>query len=235
MTKPLAYVIHDGNEGRSIQFATSNVAARRRGAAELDTDFADVTCHRQPAFDAYVENGHVPAAVKLGAGWWFECCGCGRRIERDMGDYAEDGETTYEDVVYDEHDQAYCSEDCLTDDRLYRVLNRQEELRWVRLLTEALLNHLPLAEVHRSYTYATQGRIVEASVDANFPGSRYSGVSIRLNRMNTTPTLNCVYGDLVAYRWHRYEQDVLGFTSRSAAVTVPPSMETRTHDHPTRP
>jgi hypothetical protein len=226
MTKPRAYVIHDGDEGWSIQFATSNVAARRRGAAELDADFAEVTCHRQPAFDAYAEDGHVPTAVQIEAGWWFECHGCGRRLERDMGDYAEDGETTYEDVVYDEHDHAYCSDDCLTYDRLYRVLNRQEELRWVRLLTEALLRHLPLAEVHRTYTYASQGRIVEASVDAHFPGSRYSGVSMSINRKHLLPVMNCSHGDLVAYRWHRYEQEVLGFTSRPAAVTVPPSMET---------
>ena len=65
-----AFVVHDGDEGWSIQFAEHGVVARRNGAAELDVAFGDVSCRREPGFDSFAATGEVPAAARLAAGWW---------------------------------------------------------------------------------------------------------------------------------------------------------------------
>ncbi|WP_257556484.1 hypothetical protein [Sphingobium sp. CFD-2] len=81
-----AYSVQETCEGTGgIVFAKHNVVARRIGARRHgDGDFDSVTCHRAPWADRYAEDGHVPASAAIEAGWWFECAGCGRRINEDL-------------------------------------------------------------------------------------------------------------------------------------------------------
>lgn len=81
-----AYSVQETCEGTGgIVFAEHNVVARRKGAYIFaDGDFHSVTCNRAPWADKYAERGSVPASAAIWAGWWFECTGCGRRIDDDL-------------------------------------------------------------------------------------------------------------------------------------------------------
>lgn len=81
-----AYCVQETCEGTGgIVFAKHAVVARRRGAQiHGDGDFSGVTCHRAPWADKFAERGSVPASAAVWAGWWFECTGCGRKINEDM-------------------------------------------------------------------------------------------------------------------------------------------------------
>lgn len=92
MKKLKAYTVHDGGDHSVIQFATSNVVARREGANELGCEFNEVDyCKRSPEFDEY-EPGPVPPLVAIKHGWWFECRHCGQQTdEYSEGPIIEEG------------------------------------------------------------------------------------------------------------------------------------------------
>lgn len=86
-----AYQVRESSEGHCvIRFATSSAAARREGAAELDTCWEGIeSCNRTPEFDQYAP-GPVPPLVLIEHGWWIECTYCGRRVSEDEYDEEED-------------------------------------------------------------------------------------------------------------------------------------------------
>lgn len=61
-----------------IVFEKSNVAARRVGAGELNTEFEYIeSCRRAPEFDKYASLGSVPLKVLVqDHGWMTECNKC---------------------------------------------------------------------------------------------------------------------------------------------------------------
>ena len=82
--KVLAYSVETNDpEESSIQFATSNAAARRQGADEIGTDFGAVSCRRAHWADQYAGQRFVPAKAYIDAGWWFGCNHCGARCDSD--------------------------------------------------------------------------------------------------------------------------------------------------------
>lgn len=83
MDKPMrAFSVQETCEDTGgIVFARHAIVARRRGAQIYgDGDFHSVTCRRAPWADRYADVGSVPASAAIEAGGWFECSGCGRRI-----------------------------------------------------------------------------------------------------------------------------------------------------------
>lgn len=81
-----AYSVQETCEGTGgIVFAKHNVVARKKGSQQFaDGDFGSVTCNRAPWADEFAERGSVPASEAIHHGWWFECHGCGRKIDEDL-------------------------------------------------------------------------------------------------------------------------------------------------------
>ena len=111
--KILAFTVAtDDPEESTIQFATTNVAARRQGADVIGTDFGYVTCRRAPWADQYADQGSIPAKAYIDAGWWFGCGHCGTRCDSDATHWDEDsGEDVALNLVFD-GPTVYCSAEC---------------------------------------------------------------------------------------------------------------------------
>lgn len=85
-----AFIVQETDEGTGgVIFAKSNIAARKIGASEYNGgEIGGMSVHRAPGLDQYAETG-VPARVMIEEGWWFECSGCGMRINEE--NLSEDG------------------------------------------------------------------------------------------------------------------------------------------------
>ncbi|WP_273823063.1 hypothetical protein [Pseudomonas asplenii] len=111
--KLLAYSVEtDDPEESTIQFATSNAAARRQGADEIGADFGAVSCRRAQWADQYADQRFIPAKAYVDAGWWFDCNHCGTRCDSDASRWDEETDIPL-DLVFDGQ-VVYCSADCKT-------------------------------------------------------------------------------------------------------------------------
>lgn len=102
--KKRAFTVSEDHDGKAVVvFAQHNVVARREGAQELNEEFEYVECHRSPEFDRFTDQGYVPRAALLEAGWWQTCHAprCEKRIDG--------GEDKY---IIDEQDRVFCSHAC---------------------------------------------------------------------------------------------------------------------------
>lgn len=78
-----AFIVEtDDPEESSIQFATSNVAARRQGANVIGTSFGYVSCKRLPWADPYAAQG-IPESAFIANGWSYDCSTCGHRVDNE--------------------------------------------------------------------------------------------------------------------------------------------------------
>ncbi|MEN5236645.1 hypothetical protein ABE459_03965 [Pseudomonas sp. TWI923] len=111
--KVLAYTVETNDpEESTIQFATSNAAARRQGADEIGTDFGAVSCRRAQWADQYAGQRFIPAQAYIDAGWWFDCNHCGTKCDSDASRWDEEAETDIPlDLVFDGR-VVYCSAEC---------------------------------------------------------------------------------------------------------------------------
>lgn len=150
--KPVkAFIVEtDDPEESTIQFATTNVAARRQGANVIDTSFASVSCKRLPWADPYAGQ-RIPESAFIANGWSYDCATCGHRVDQ---------ETTAPKFAFD---LVFCCEKCheaeLTD-RAAASARKQEVI-------DALLAKYPGVDV----TYASdheERRIAQF----RFPGGK---------------------------------------------------------------
>ncbi|MFV3402830.1 hypothetical protein ACNFIC_02595 [Pseudomonas sp. NY15463] len=111
--KVLAYTVETNDpEESTIQFATSNAAARRQGADEIGADFGSVSCQRAQWADQYAGQSFIPAEAYIDAGWWFDCNHCGTRCDSDACRWDKETETNIPlDLVFDGR-VVYCSAEC---------------------------------------------------------------------------------------------------------------------------
>lgn len=128
MTALKAYTVHDGGDHSVIVFAHHNVVARREGANELDIGFNEVDyCKRSAEFDSYAP-GPVPPLVAIEHGWWFECACCGRKVDDDVCQSAEDdGEDPDLFGAVADGCIVYCSETCRQSEYVERRARRAAE------------------------------------------------------------------------------------------------------------
>ncbi|QIE96905.1 hypothetical protein G5574_08010 [Pantoea stewartii] len=149
-----------GNEYGVIRFATSNVAARREGAQELDEEFNCVACKRIPGADKYASQGSVPVrALVEELGWWQECAYCNHHVDDETEGRVWDGDT------------AYCGVEChahrTNRDRDYQ-LERQRKEKAERAAVDAAIAEFPgITDVVANHNY--KGAI---DVYFNFPGGK---------------------------------------------------------------
>lgn len=155
-----------GEEYGKIIFAKSHVEARRVAAGELGCEFQEVeSCRRLPMLDKYAATGKVPAKDLIeNHGWWFECAGCGTRVDAENFDYETE---THREAVYAGED-VYCCHRCKSaeDHRIAEIKRLEEEV------TVAALEKWPgIAIVHAN---GHVNRFQKAFVDFRYPGGKYS-------------------------------------------------------------
>lgn len=167
-----AYQVNASYEGGSVVvYATSSAAARREGAAELDTDFEGVeSCRRAPELDGYAP-GPVPPMVLLQNGWWFECVNCGTRVSLDR---EEDGDGQPLDPCVSGQ-SVYCTRAC----RAARFVYERQRQAAQSALVEWVEARYPEAVTIHPHVYGQSlekvdlGKPVRSSVTFTLPELRY--------------------------------------------------------------
>lgn len=180
-TKPLqAYKVHDGQDSCVVVFATNGASARRLGANDMDCEFQDVeSCRRMPEFDQYAP-GPVPALAMIAAGWWYECCGCGQKVDDDSYDYER--EAPVQPVVHGNN--VYCCAGC-RHRHLAAVAREQKVIdETIEAMVGLVVARYPGVLIHSQHVYVTPGfddwpEVEQAYVRFYFPGSRYFGAELR--------------------------------------------------------
>lgn len=159
-----AYLVR-GFDGISVLiFSTSDVAAKKRGADELNGSFEDIeSCVRKPEFDAFSKQGWVPAEVLIEHDWTVECGNCYMAVNSDLE--SPDGD---ELCPVFEGSEVWCSQGCKDDFHLSR---RRREAT-MRALPRYLRRRWPEAEfVSGSASQWTDRTDRNAIVWFRFPGS----------------------------------------------------------------
>lgn len=168
-----AYAVTEPSEGNSVVvFATNGAEARRRGAVELEVDFADVeSCKRLPWADHHAAAGFVTPLELIAAGWWFQCSHCERRIaayvERDDSD--DDGHPL--EPVADGRRRVFCN---VAHRQAAWAEQRQRDRDAVAVIEAALtqFHGLPISNVHARWFCTAGGRDTEATAVFDFPGRK---------------------------------------------------------------
>lgn len=161
-----AYSVCEREEGTgSIFFARHAISARRAGANEhSDGELYGVRCNRAPWADQFAETGIVPVSVMVENGWFFECHGCGVRINEDLPnwqDRAEPGDTfrdmlraareyrswTPADVVGTQHSAVFCNAACQEAHIAYETERERRQDRAIAAFKQIVLKRLPDAVI----------------------------------------------------------------------------------------
>ena len=163
--KPLkAYSVQETCEGTGgIVFAKHAVVARRVGASIYgDGDFSGVTCRRAPWADEFADRGGVPASAAIWAGWWFECTGCGRRIDEDLPSLWESEVTadeklagqqllyarwTPDHVIGDMDGLTFCRKSCEDAHTAHEAERRRRQQRAIEAFKRIILKRFPDAVI----------------------------------------------------------------------------------------
>jgi len=147
-----AYIVEtDDPEEATVQFATTNVAARRQGADTIGTDFGYVSCKRLPWADLYAEDRVIPESAFIANGWRYECATCGDSVD------------SYTESPVFALNLVFCCEACHdagVEDRKAEAARKQE-------LIDAVQAKYPGAVV----TYAS-GHETRRNVSFRFPGGQ---------------------------------------------------------------
>lgn len=115
--KELAFLVETGDpEESSIQFARSNVAARRQGAQAADVDFTQASCKRAHWADQYAGQRFIPAQAYIENDWNVGCTNCADTVSNDSYHKDEDGETDRPHEPVFRGPDLFCSPEC---ERLY--------------------------------------------------------------------------------------------------------------------
>jgi hypothetical protein len=172
----LAYEVQDDYEGHvCIVFETNSAAARRNGAAELNTEWKNIDrCRRVQEFDQFAP-GPVPPRELLAHGWWFECVGCGRKVtECDSQAELDEDEGLAPLAPCFDGAAVYCEPACRAEEWAKRRQNKAARAA----LIEWVFARFPDAErVHHVHVYGVRcekqerpGAGLLSSVTFSLPG-----------------------------------------------------------------
>jgi hypothetical protein len=174
MKRLKAYEVREPDEGHCvIKFATSSAAARREGAAELDTEWEGIeSCRRKPQFDSYAP-GPVPPLALIEHGWWFECHHCGIKVDADGEEWDDDGELLppLEPVAHG-LTGVFCTPACCGKHGAKMRMRQAAEAA----LCEVVQARFPQAEILRAHVYGDHLQREQGYSVASFrlPGLQYS-------------------------------------------------------------
>lgn len=178
--KLLAFEVHDGDDGWALRFASTNVVARREGAAEMGMDFESVEhCKRSPKFDQYAP-GPVPASALIENGWTIQCSHCEREVSQHMFDALADEDLDPDDFeIVTEGQRAYCSRTCQGEHRAWFRGRAAAE----SALIELVLAKYPQATIKRVHICGSTlertepGSGMRCLAEFLFPGAKYGGAT----------------------------------------------------------
>lgn len=173
-----AYQVSDGDDGCCIQFATNGATARREGANELNTEWEGIDyCRRAPEFDAYAP-GPVPLDVMIKNGWWFECQHCGRRVDEDLTQTAEDDGLDPDNFqVVMQGRSVFCSHTCAAEDYASKRARSAAYAAFVEVVeskfTGCTITYLHIYGDKLEASPAKQHGGAYCSAHFTFPGGKY--------------------------------------------------------------
>lgn len=192
-----AFVVEDRDPyepNAVIVFASSAIAARRKGARQLDHDeIGGLTCRRLKWADEYEEAKAVPAAVMLAHGWQMTCFGCDQIIyDGGFVTRYDENDEEYEVEVNPVGTQhcCYCTQECQKHDVDQRARRERGERRFWAALAREAMRKLPGITIdaekgdsrsrrhHRYFgvhTKSGRDRALCFVVRFSFPGSKYGG------------------------------------------------------------
>jgi len=208
-----AYSYNETDEwSGGIVFSRSSIEARRIGANLLDMDeTAGLTVHRRQDLDQYADTG-VPARVLVEEGWYFECYGCGLRINdsgmADMG-------LPMSGIVGKEHGAVYCSHACRMESRAEEAAADAFGKAFLDMLQDVVRRRFPGAEIHfgdgRHHVYVPRFRPLvaqQAIVEFDWPGQEFGRAALVYHHAGkhgerltgpVKPEFSCCNGDHAAF------------------------------------
>jgi hypothetical protein len=214
MTLKAYAVIEDGENTGGIVWAEHAVSARRQGAGQFnDGDFSGVSCTRAPWADEYADKP-LPISVMIGAGWHFDCCGCGATIDEDW--LCEEG-LPLEGVIGTQHSKVYCSEICQCRDKLREAIKRDCERRAIEALQAYVVKRFPGVDFAskdnwKPHAYACDDsggawQVRQVVVSFAYPGMKIGPATCRIERSGRNerligpvkPEYECCAGDREAF------------------------------------
>lgn len=184
--KAYAVLEEDENTG-GIVFARHAVVARREGARIFgDGEFGAYRARRAPWADEYALIGDVPASVCIEHGWYFECQGCGEKIDED---FLDSRRVKPSQVLGSQHGPVYHCKTCRA-----RHLRRERRRSEAQASAIALLKAKVVArfgEVEfvtgfgREHAYCRESAgglaVQQAFVSFEFPGMTIGPASLRFD------------------------------------------------------
>ena len=165
--KPLkAYAVTERSEAMTvIVFATSGIAARRKGANEHDTDFECIeSCRRAPWADQYQSTGLIPAQAWIDNGYSQTCDYCETVI---YGDTTEDEDGNEQEPIF-EGVRAYCGPGCKKA-REEDIAERKASGEAFKTKVQAERPYLTFTLFRADYPWAYN------SAEFSFDGAKYGG------------------------------------------------------------
>lgn len=213
----IAYCVQEQDENTGgFVFARSSAEARRLGSSQFGSgDFDWGLARRAQWADKYAP-GPVPKLAMVDAGWWFECHGCGIKIESEILD-PETGDVL--DLTPVEYGSAiYCSEDCRTDRLDEQRQRRFEEAVAISELSARLASTIPGIEIINDQENLTpHAYVVKANgewqpqqcvVAFRFPGCKIGAGQYRYDKIGEEPHITICNGDREAWDAWRASQKV---------------------------
>jgi hypothetical protein len=167
-----AYAVTEPTEGTGgIVFAKYNIEARKHGAGEWGGgELAGMRVIRAPWADGY-ERG-VPASLMIEHGWYFECDGCGDRIDMT---YLDENELKVEDVIGMQNSNVYCNEKCQNDHIEYKRKQKEKKAEVISKLKKMVTDKFgPVSFTDQSHVYTVKRQgvwiVEQAFVTFEFDG-----------------------------------------------------------------
>lgn len=173
-----AYTCTESCEGTGgIVFAKSNIEARKSAASIWgDGDLAGWRIYRSPGLDKY-RNSDVPTQVLIEDGWFFECHGCGMKMDETS---LADELLPVSGVVGKQNGRSFCSHQCRMDHSARTAAAKAYGEAFLDMMKEGLAKRFAGAELsfgehrHHVYVHSWDSPLVvqQARVGFSYPGAK---------------------------------------------------------------
>lgn len=190
-----AYDVREDCENTGgIYYAKHRITALKNAASELgDGDINGWAAHRAPWADEY-SPGPCPKLVMIEAGWWFECSGCGCRIDYD---YVDEGRAL---KPVERKAGVFCTEECYLRDQTQKAQIKAREAEAIEWMAHELLHKIPgitLVGDNNAYCPHYDGglAIQQCVVAFTFPGAKIGNAQYRFDRVGELPRVSVCGGD----------------------------------------
>ena len=228
MTMKAYQVLEKDERSGDIYYAKHAITARKQGANEhADGDISSVECVRVPWADQFAP-GPCPKLIMIDHGWWFECHGCGVKMQADAPDYCDSEDCESDVAPCARHDPqryievgsaVYCSAECRKNYRAERAICKRLERRAIRELAAKLVHLIPgvtpvviqRKDNWRPHAYASRQKdgsfsVEQCVVSFEFPGCKIGLGTYRYDRGDNEPRFYICNGDIKAWNEWRESQ-----------------------------